>query len=239
MSALAIEDLVGGYGAADHVVKGVSLKVDPGELVTVIGPNGAGKSTVLKLAVGLLQPKAGRVGLGDVDITGLSPQRIGASGLVLVPQERNVFAALSVEENLLMGVYTTPRMAKSRLDGILARFPLLAERRRALARTLSGGQRQVLATGIALMSEPKVLALDEPTAGLSPKVASELFGTIQGLARDGLAVLMVEQNAIEALEVSDRAEVLVDGRNARSGRARDLLADPEIRKLFLGGRAAA
>jgi branched-chain amino acid transport system ATP-binding protein len=239
VSALAIDNLVGGYGAADHVVKGVSLRVALGELVTVIGPNGAGKSTVLKLAVGLLQPKSGRVGLLGTDVTGLSPQRILASGLVLVPQERNVFAALSVEENLLMGAYTTPRLARSRLDAVLARFPLLAERRRAMARMLSGGQRQVLAMGIALMSEPKVLALDEPTAGLAPKVASELFGVIRGLARDGLAVLMVEQNAIEALQVSDRAEVLVDGRNARSGKAGDLSADPEIRKLFLGGRAAA
>lgn len=239
MNALVIEKLVGGYEAADHVVKGVSLQVGAGELVTVIGPNGAGKSTVLKLAAGLLQPKAGRVSLSDVDVTGLSPQRILASGLVLVPQERNVFAALSIEENLLMGAYTTPRVAPSRLDGIFARFPLLAERRRALARTLSGGQRQVLAMGLALMSEPKVLVLDEPTAGLSPKVASELFGTIVGLARDGLAILMVEQNALEALHVSDRAEVLVDGRNAYSGQARDLAKDPEIRKLFLGGRAAA
>ncbi len=238
MSLLAIEGLLGGYGDADHVVKGVSLTVATGELVCVIGPNGAGKSTVLKLVTGLLRPRAGQVRLAGRDITGAAPGTVLRAGCVLVPQERNVFAALTVEENLAMGSFLTPRVARRRRDAVYARFPFLAQRRRQPARTLSGGQRQILAMGQALMAEPAALLLDEPTAGLSPIAASELFATIRGLAADGVAVLMVEQNALEALSVSDRAYVLVDGRNAEEGRATALAGDPRIRRLFLGGRGA-
>jgi branched-chain amino acid transport system ATP-binding protein/neutral amino acid transport system ATP-binding protein len=236
MSLLAISGLVGGYAAADHVVKGVDLGVAPGELVTVIGPNGAGKSTVLKLATGLLKPKAGRVEVDGHDVTGKPPQAVLAAGLVYVPQERNVFGALSVEENLAMGVFTTPSAFKARREAVYARLPLLAERRRQLGRTMSGGQRQLLAMGIALMSEPKVLALDEPTAGLSPQAASGLFDTIRALAASGIGIAMVEQNALEALAVADRGVVLVDGKCVREGAARDIANDDEIRRLFLGGR---
>jgi branched-chain amino acid transport system ATP-binding protein len=236
MSVLAIEGLVGGYASADHIVKGVSMTADAGEMVAIIGPNGAGKSTALKLATGLLRASAGKVSVAGADVTGASPQAVLAAGLVLVPQERNVFAALSIEENLAMGCYTTPRQVRQRREAVYARLPLLAERRRALGRMLSGGQRQLLAMGIALMAEPRVLALDEPTAGLSPKAASELFASIRGLASDGVAIIMVEQNAIEALGVCDRGYVLVDGQVVREGEASAIIADEDIRRLFLGGR---
>ena len=236
MTALAVEDLVGGYAAADHVVKGVSLAVSPRELVCVIGPNGAGKSTVLKLLTGLLRPRGGRVALDGRDITGLPPRAVLEAGMVLVPQERNVFGTLTVEENLAMGCFLDPRRARSRMATVMDRFPLLAERRRQLARTMSGGQRQILAMGQALMSEPRVLLLDEPTAGLSPKAATDLFGLVRATAASGVAVLMVEQNALQAMEISDRALVLVDGRNAHEGPAPALARDPAIRRLFLGGR---
>ena len=236
---LEIDALVGGYAAADHVVKGVSVAVAPGELVTVIGPNGAGKSTLLKLACGLLTPRQGRVQLAGRDVTGASPQQLIQAGLVMVPQEKNVFGALTVEENLAMGCMLAPRALKARREAVHARFPLLAQRRRQLARTLSGGQRQLLALGQALMAQPRVLFLDEPTAGLAPKAASELFDTIRGLAASGVGILMVEQNALEAMLVSDRAVVLVDGRKEREGPAPALARDPAIRKLFLGGREAA
>lgn len=238
MSLLEIDTLAGGYAAAENIVKGVSMRADAGEIVTIIGPNGAGKSTVLKLATGLLRPSAGHVRVGGVEVAGFSPQAIMQAGLGFVPQERNVFGALTVEENLLMGAFAAPRRAKALMEKIYARFPLLAERRRALGRTLSGGQRQILAMGVGLMGEPKALALDEPTAGLSPKAAQELFREIRALSQEGLAILMVEQNALDALAASDRAEVLVDGRTVRSGAARDIAEDPEIRRLFLGGRAA-
>ncbi len=235
-AALEIEGVVGGYASADHVVKGVSVRVAAGEWVAVIGPNGAGKSTLLKLAAGLLVPREGRVRLAGRDVTGLSPQRLIEAGLVMVPQERNVFGALTVDENLAMGCVLAPRLVRERRDAVHARFPLLAERRRQLARTLSGGQRQLLAMGQALMAAPTVLFLDEPTAGLSPKAAGELFDTIRGIADGGVAILMIEQNALEALRRADRAYVLVDGRNERDGDARAIAADPAIRRLFLGGR---
>lgn len=233
---LSIEGLAGGYASADHIVKGVSMTADAHEMVAIIGPNGAGKSTALKLAAGLLRTMAGRVKIGGADITAASPQVVLGAGLVLVPQERNVFAALSIAENLAMGAYTAPALMKRRREAVYDRLPLLAQRRGSMARTLSGGQRQLLAMGIALMAEPKVLALDEPTAGLSPMAAAELFATIRGLAKGGVAVLMVEQNAIEALSVCDRGYVLVDGQVVRAGAASEIMADEDIRRLFLGGR---
>ncbi|WP_198371549.1 ABC transporter ATP-binding protein [Roseomonas rosulenta] len=238
MTALAVEGLTGGYAAADHVVKGVSFTVAAGELLCVIGPNGAGKSTVLKLMTGLLRPRAGRVLLGGREVTGLAPRAMIEAGLVLVPQERNVFGTLTVEENLVMGCFLDPRRARARMAAVTDRFPLLAERRRQAARTLSGGQRQILAMGQALMSEPRVLLLDEPTAGLSPKAAADLFALVRATADSGVAVLMVEQNALQAMQASDRALVLVDGRNAHEGPAPALACDPGIRRMFLGGRGA-
>jgi branched-chain amino acid transport system ATP-binding protein len=235
MSLLAVEGLRGGYVAADEIVRGASLSVAAGEIVSLIGPNGAGKSTLLKLVAGLLKPSGGHVALQEKQIAGLPATAIGRLGLSFVPQERNVFGAMTVRENLEMGAYLEPGRARERIEALFARFPVLAGKRRALARTLSGGQRQMLAMAMALMTAPRLLLLDEPSAGLSPKAADELFETIVALNRDGVAVLMVEQNALEALTISARAYVLVLGQVAREGPAPELMADPSVRDLFLGG----
>ncbi len=237
MSAmLEAGDIVGGYAAADEIVKGISLSVAAREIVAIIGPNGAGKSTFLKIVAGLLVRRRGTIRLGGEEIGELSPQARARSGLVFVPQERNIFGSLSVAENLEIGGWLDRAEAKSREAGVLARFPLLKERRRQLAKTLSGGQRQMLAMGVALMSAPKVLLLDEPTAGLSPKAASELFDSVARIRDEGVAIVMVEQNALDALAIADRGAVFVDGREAYAGRASALADDPDVRRLFLGAR---
>jgi branched-chain amino acid transport system ATP-binding protein len=238
VSLLEISGLRGGYAAADEIVKGASLHVAAGEIVALIGPNGAGKSTLLKLVAGLLRPGGGSVRFKEHEIAGLGAPEISRLGLAFVPQERNVFGTMTVAENLEMGGYLDGAHARRRMDELYARFPMLAEKRRAAARTLSGGQRQILAMAIALMNAPGLLLLDEPTAGLSPRAAEELFGTILALNQSGVAMLMVEQNALEALEVAARAYVLVQGRAEREGRASELAADPTVRDLFLGGEAA-
>jgi branched-chain amino acid transport system ATP-binding protein/neutral amino acid transport system ATP-binding protein len=235
MSLLSVEGLRGGYAAADEVVKGAELSVGSGEIVALIGPNGAGKSTLLKLVAGLLRPSGGQVQFKDRDIAGLAAPEVSRLGLSFVPQERNVFGTMSVAENLEMGGFLDAAHARRRMADLYERFPMLGEKRRAAARTLSGGQRQILAMAIALMNAPDLLLLDEPTAGLSPKAAEELFGTIVALNRSGVAILMVEQNALEALAVSARAYVLVQGRVEREGKAADLADDPTVRDLFLGG----
>jgi branched-chain amino acid transport system ATP-binding protein/neutral amino acid transport system ATP-binding protein len=213
------------------------LRVEAGEIVALIGPNGAGKSTLLKLIAGLLWPRAGHVRLRDREVAGLAASDISRLGLAFVPQERNVFGTMTVAENLEMGGFLDSVHLRQRIDGLYQRFPMLAEKRRAAARTLSGGQRQILAMAMALMNAPDLLLLDEPTAGLSPRAAEELFGTIVALNRDGVAILMVEQNALEALAVSARAYVLVQGRAEREGVAAELASDPTVRDLFLGGAA--
>ena len=238
MSLLAIAGLRGGYAAADEIVKGADLVIAPGEIVALIGPNGAGKSTLLKLVAGLLRPSGGSVCFKDREIAGLGAPAISRLGLSFVPQERNVFGTMSVAENLEMGGYLDGAHARRRASELYERFPMLADKRRAAARTLSGGQRQILAMAIALMNAPALLLLDEPTAGLSPRAAEELFGTIVGLNKSGVAILMVEQNALEALAVSARAYVLVQGRAEREGQAADLASDPTVRDLFLGGEPA-
>jgi branched-chain amino acid transport system ATP-binding protein/neutral amino acid transport system ATP-binding protein len=237
MSLLEIKGLRGGYAAADEIVKGADLTVDAGEIVALIGPNGAGKSTLLKLVAGLLRPSGGQVLLKGRDIAGLGAPTISRQGLSFVPQERNVFGTMTVAENLEMGGFIDGAHARKRMAELYERFPMLAEKRRAAARTLSGGQRQILAMAIALMNAPDLLLLDEPTAGLSPRAAEELFGTILALNKTGVAILMVEQNALEALSVSARAYVLVQGRPEREGRANELANDPTVRDLFLGGKA--
>jgi branched-chain amino acid transport system ATP-binding protein/neutral amino acid transport system ATP-binding protein len=238
MSLLEISGLRGGYAAADEIVKGADLAVAAGEIVALIGPNGAGKSTLLKLVAGLLRPSGGSVRFKDRDIAGWAAPDISRAGLSFVPQERNVFGTMSVAENLEMGGYIDGTHARQRMAELYERFPMLADKRRAAARTLSGGQRQILAMAVALMNAPDLLLLDEPTAGLSPRAAEELFGTILALNKSGVAILMVEQNALEALSVSARAYVLVQGRPEREGGAADLAADPTVRDLFLGGKAA-
>jgi branched-chain amino acid transport system ATP-binding protein/neutral amino acid transport system ATP-binding protein len=233
---LEVEGLVGGYGAADEILKGITLSLAPRRMAAIVGPNGAGKSTLLKAVAGLIRPKAGTIRLEGQELTGLPPRAIAAKGVAFVPQEANIFPSLSVRENLEMGGYLEPRArVAARIEALFARFPVLAEKRRRPARTLSGGQRQILAMAMALMVEPRLLLLDEPSAGLSPKAAEALFDTIAAIHAEGTAILMVEQNALEALAIAEEGIVLVDGRVARTGPAAALAADPEVRRLFLGG----
>lgn len=235
MAELSVAGVVAGYGAADEILKGVDFRVEAGEIVCIIGPNGAGKSTLLKVIAGLLKPKAGSVLLGNADITARAPRDIARAGLAYVPQEANVFPSLSVRENLEMGGYVSARAAAHRIDAVFARFPVLGTKRRHAARTLSGGERQILAMAMALIVEPRVLLLDEPSAGLSPLAAERLFDAIAEINRQGLSIGIVEQNASEALELSHRAYILVDGKNSRTGKAKQLAADPDIQRIFLGG----
>jgi len=227
--------VVCGYGVADEILKGATLTVEPGELVAVIGPNGAGKSTLLKAIAGLLRLKSGQITLQGENIDTLSARERARRGIALVLQEANIFPTMTVRENLEMGGFLEPRETPQRIENLFSRFPLLAEKRRAAARTLSGGQRQVLAMAMALMVQPRLLLLDEPSAGLAPKAAETLFETIAAIHAEGTAIAMVEQNALAALAIADRGVVLVDGRTARVGAARDLAEDPEVRRLFLGG----
>jgi branched-chain amino acid transport system ATP-binding protein len=235
MTLLRVAGVVAGYGRDDAILKGVDLALNDGEILAIIGPNGAGKSTLLKTVAGLLRPAEGAIYLRDTPIGGLAPRAISRLGVAFVPQEQNVFPTMSVRENLEMGGFIDPAATRQRIDAAFARFPLLAERRHRAARTLSGGQRQILAMAMALMVEPVLLLLDEPSAGLSPIAAEQLFATIIEIRRHGVAIAMVEQNASQALEIADRATLLVDGRVSRDGAAASLRADPEISRLFLGG----
>ena len=235
MSLLTATGIVAGYDVQDEILKGIDLVVHEGEIVGIIGPNGAGKSTLLKAIAGLLAPSAGRIYLRGRDITGQAPRDISRFGLAYVPQEFNIFPTMSVRENLEIGGYIDRKKTGRRIDDVFARFPILGEKKRHAARTLSGGERQILAMAMALMVDPVVMLLDEPSAGLSPVAAERLFDAIVQINRDGVSIVMVEQNANEALVVSDRAYILVDGRNSVTGPAEALAADPEIRRLFLGG----
>jgi branched-chain amino acid transport system ATP-binding protein len=234
MGLLTVSGLVAGYSVADEILKGVDLAVEQGEIVTIIGPNGAGKSTLLKTIAGLLKLKSGTISLAGQRIDGRPAREISTLGIAFVPQENNIFPTMSVIENLEIGGYVDRRGAQGRIAALLERFPMLGEKRRQAARTLSGGQRQILAMAMALMVEPALLLLDEPSAGLSPIAAETLFATIVAINRGGVAIAMVEQNAREALAIADRGYILVDGRNSRSGAAVDLAADPEVKRLFLG-----
>jgi branched-chain amino acid transport system ATP-binding protein len=235
MKLLEAEGIVAGYTAADEVLKGVDLSVGSDEIVGILGPNGAGKSTLLKTIAGLLKPGRGSITLNGEPIAGYVPRDISRLGVAYVPQEQNIFPSMTVRENLEMGGYIDPRGSQRRIDLALERFPILAKRRRVAARALSGGERQVLAMAMALMVEPKLLLLDEPSAGLSPVAAERLFAEIIAINRAGTAIAMVEQNAREALTIAHRAYILVDGRNHRDGVAATLAADPDIRRIFLGG----
>ena len=235
MGLLTVAGIVAGYSAADQILKGLDFTVEPGEIVCIVGPNGAGKSTLLKSIAGLLVPSAGSITLQGRAVAGLPPPELARRGIAYVPQENNVFPTMTVRENLEMGGYVDPKQISRRMAEAMQRFPVLGRKQRQAARTLSGGERQLLAMGMALMVAPVLLLLDEPSAGLSPKAAQELFAQIQSINQGGLAIALVEQNANEALAISDRAYVLVDGRNGATGAASTLAADPEIRRIFLGG----
>lgn len=236
MSLLALDNIHAGYGEST-ILKGVTLTVERGEVVVIIGPNGAGKSTAMKAVFGMLNISAGRITLEGRDITNMAPERVVQEGISFVPQVGNVFVSLSVQENLEMGAYLRRDDFRPRMEEIYAMFPDLAEKRDQPAGTLSGGQRQMVAMGRALMLEPKLLMLDEPTAGLSPRYRGEIFEIVQRINASGVPVLMVEQNAKQALGIADRAYVLVDGQNRHEGSGAELLADPQVAEMFLGGAA--
>lgn len=234
---LEARDIVAGYGAAEQILKGASLHVDAGELVTIIGPNGAGKSTLLKTIAGLVPAKGGSILLEGRDVTRMSALERARAGFAFVMQERNVFGALPVKDNLELAWAGPRRGFAAARDEVIERYPVLGQRRNQLARTLSGGQRQVLAMAMALLTRPRIMLLDEPTAGLSPIATNELFDAILALQATGMPILMVEQHALEALRISTRGYVLVSGRDAATGAGPALAEDPEIRRLFLGGKS--
>ena len=233
---LVTEELVAGYVPEVDILDGVSIDVREGEIATVVGPNGAGKSTLIKTIFGLLRPRRGRVILRGEDLTGLEPHSITRRGMSYVPQLDNVFPSLTVEENLEMGSLERTR-TRSRTDDMYELFPRLGERRRQAAGTMSGGERQMLAMARALMPDPRVLLLDEPSAGLAPAFVETIFEKVREINEAGVTVVMVEQSARRALAMSDRGYVLDLGRNRFQGAGRDLLDDPEVTELYLGGTA--
>ncbi len=235
MSYLIGEGMTGGYGTGADILHDCTIAVDQGEIAVIVGPNGAGKSTAMKAVFGMLPLRKGQVRLDGRDITALSPRERVTAGMGFVPQTSNVFVSLTVEENLEMGAFIRDDDFSGTMDGVFDLFPILKEKRRQPAGELSGGQRQQVAVGRALMTKPKVLMLDEPTAGVSPIVMDELFDNILEVAATGIAILMVEQNARQALNIADRGYVLVQGANRFTDTGEALLADPEVRKSFLGG----
>ena len=228
------EDMTGGYGPVD-ILHSCTIAVNKGEIAVIVGPNGAGKSTAMKAVFGMLNLRGGRVLLEGEDITKLSPQARVAKGMAFVPQTSNIFTSMTVEENLEMGAFLRRDDIKDTMDQIYTLFPILKAKRYQAAGELSGGQRQQVAVGRALMTQPKVLMLDEPTAGVSPIVMDELFDRIIEVARTGISILMVEQNARQALDIADKGYVLVQGANRFTDTGQALLADPEVRRSFLGG----
>ena len=235
MSALVGQEMTGGYGTGADVLHSCTIGVEAGEVAVIVGPNGAGKSTAMKAVFGMLDLREGQVTMNGKDITPLTPQARVREGMAFVPQTRNVFTSMSVEENLEMGAFIREDDFSETMEQVFELFPVLKEKRNQPAGELSGGQRQQVAVGRALMTQPQVLMLDEPTAGVSPIVMDELFDRIIEIARSGIAILMVEQNAKQALSIADKGYVLVQGRNRYTDTGEALLADPEVRRAFLGG----
>ena len=235
-AVLRAEGIVCGYGEAD-IVKGASVAVGEREVVCIIGPNGAGKSTLLKCIFGLVKARAGKVSLEGKDLTGLPPDRIVAAGLAYVPQVANVFSTMTVDENLEMGAFTREKGIAEAKARVFELFPDLVERRAQRVGSMSGGQRQMVAIGRALMLDPRVLLLDEPSAGLAPMLQDQVFTQVRRIADAGTPILLVEQNAKKALARSDRGVVLDQGRNAFEGKGSELLGHPEVERLYLGGGA--
>ena len=227
--------MTGGYGKGADILHNCTVAVNKGEIAVIVGPNGAGKSTAMKAIFGMLDMHTGTVTIDGEDITNLSPQNRVAKGMAFVPQNQNIFTSLSVEENLEMGAFLREDDISNTMSQVFDLFPILKEKRKQAAGELSGGQRQQVAVGRALMTQPKVLMLDEPTAGVSPIVMDELFDRIIEVARTGISILMVEQNARQALAIADKGYVLVQGENRFTDTGANLLADPEVRKSFLGG----
>lgn len=231
---LSIKSLSGGYGGVD-ILHNVSLTVETGEIVVMIGPNGAGKSTAMKSIFGLIKISGGQVLFNNIDLTGKAPEKIVATGISYVPQTQNIFVTLSVKENLEMGAFILKSDISDRLTRVYDMFPALKEKQKQSAGTLSGGQRQMVAIGKAMMLDPELLLLDEPTAGLSPSLQNDVLETVTEINKSGVSVLMVEQNARQALNVADRGYIFVDGKIRSEGPADQLLSQPDIATLFLGG----
>jgi len=234
MISLIGNNLTAGYGGVD-IIKNITLKVNQGEIAVIVGPNGAGKSTAMKALLGMLKLTDGSVSFAEDNISTMLPQDRVNLGIAFVPQTNNVFTGMSVEENLEMGGFIRTDDIHHTIEDIYNLFPVLKEKRNQNAGELSGGQRQQVAFGRALMTKPKILMLDEPTAGVSPIVMDELFSRIIEVGKTGVGILMVEQNAKQALSIADRGYVLVNGKNSREGSGQDLLNNPEVRKSFLGG----
>ena len=234
MSSLVGKKLTAGYGGVD-IIKDINLEVNQGEIVVIVGPNGAGKSTAMKALLGMLNLTSGSVEYSEKEITKMLPQNRINLGLAFVPQTQNVFTGMTVQENLEMGGFLREDEITHTINDVYNLFPILKEKRSQNAGELSGGQRQQVAFGRALMTKPKILMLDEPTAGVSPIVMDELFSRILEVRKTGVGILMVEQNAKQALSIADRGYVLVNGKNSREGSGQDLLNNPEVRKSFLGG----
>ena len=239
MSVLALKDVRAGYGAAD-VLRGVDLTLEPGTITCLVGPNGAGKSTVLRAVSGLLRPRQGRIVFEGDDIAGLSPGAVLRRGVVHVPQERGLFAGMTVWENLLMGghILRDSATVRRRAEAVAERFPIVAERRRDRAGALSGGQQKIVEIARALMLEPRLILMDEPSMGLDPKARRLVFQTITGLNDDGHTILLVEQNARAGLGIAHRGAVMDGGAVAIAAGGPELLDDPRMAQLYLGGHAA-
>lgn len=234
MPLVELKDVVGGYGGAP-ILNGVNITIEQSDIGVIVGPNGAGKSTTLKALFGLLKVTSGTITLGGEDITNALPDKLVPKGLSFVPQEKNVFTSMSVAENLEMGAFTRRDDFSTTMDWVYDMFPVLLEKRHQKAGELSGGQRQMVAMGRALMSQPRLLLLDEPSAGLSPRYVLEIFEQIVKINRAGVGILMVEQNARQALAFASRGFVLAGGQNRFTGTGAELIADPDVAKSFLGG----